>query len=108
MRPRRWRLRAPGDLPQDALLEVHVALDRIDEVRDQVVAALELDLDLGIGLVDAIALRYETVVDAYQEQDQDYQYDDDDDEREQCPSSMRWGRTGACGVSLAGVYLSHA
>ena len=71
-----------GDLRQDALLEVHVALDRVDEIRDQVMATLELDLDLGVGLIDAIALRYETVVDPDQDQDQDHQYDDDDDERD--------------------------
>ena len=40
------------DVGQDLLLELHVALDRVHEVRDQVVAPLELDLDLGEGFVD--------------------------------------------------------
>src|SRR5664279_699560 len=86
-----------GDLRQDALLEVHVALDRVDQVGDQVVAALELDLDLGIGLVDAITLRYETVVDEDQNQDEYYEYSDDD-ERDHVPPPIEMDRTGACGA----------
>jgi hypothetical protein len=51
-RRRRRRGAGVGDVGQDLLLEAHVALDGVHEVRDQVVAALELDLDLGEGLVD--------------------------------------------------------
>ena len=51
-----------GDPGQDVLLEAHVALDGLHEVRDEVVAALELDLDLAERLVDPVALRDEAVV----------------------------------------------
>ena len=42
----------------------HVALGGLDEVRDQVVAALELHVDLGEGVLAGITQRDEPVVDA--------------------------------------------
>src|SRR4029453_1848564 len=63
----------------DLLLEAHVALDRVHEVRDEVVAALELDLDLGQRLVDAIPLLDQAVVQPdHEDHDQDDDRDDDD------------------------------
>ena len=67
-----------GDVGQDLLLEAHVALDRVHEVRDQVVTALELDLDLGERLVDAQALLDQAVVDPDRDDDQDDDDADDD------------------------------
>src|SRR5205823_5940387 len=51
------------DLGQHCLLEAHVALDGVHEVRDQVPASLQLDLDLGQRLVDAQPLLNQAVVD---------------------------------------------
>ena len=38
-----------------AALVLHVALGGFDEIRDKVVAALELDVDLGEGVIEAVA-----------------------------------------------------
>ena len=69
-----------GDVGQDLLLELHVALDGVHEVRDQVVPTLELDLDLGERLVDPVSTADETVVDADDEQDDDADDDKQDDQ----------------------------
>ena len=74
--------RAFGDVRQDLLLEAHVALDGVHEVRDQVVPALELDLDLGESLIDAESLLDQAVVDPDREDDQQDDDADDDDGRE--------------------------
>ena len=71
-----------GDLGQDILLEVHVALDRVDEVRDEIVPALQLDLDLGEGLIDPEPLLDQPVVEGDQEQDDRHDDDDEDDQRQ--------------------------
>ena len=42
----------------------HVALDRLDQVRNQVVAPLELHLDLRERVLEAVLERHELVVDA--------------------------------------------
>jgi len=68
------------DVGQDLLFEAHVALDGVDEIRDQVVPPLQLDLDLGEGLVDPEALLDQAVVDPDHDDDQD---DDDRDDDQQ-------------------------
>src|SRR4029078_13401965 len=66
----------------DLVLECAVALEGVQEVRDQVVAALELDLDLRERLVDSQALLDEAVVGQDQEPDHDHDYHDQDDQRQ--------------------------
>ena len=57
-----------------------VALDALDEVRNEVPAALELDLDLRPGVVDAVAVPDEPVVERDEhDRDDDDQPDDDED-----------------------------
>src|SRR4051812_21072269 len=51
-----------------------IALHRLDQVRDQVVALLELHVDIGKGLADALAQRYQAVVGAERQE-----HEDDDD-----------------------------
>ena len=63
-----------GDVGQDLLLEAHVALDRVHQVGDEVVAALQLHFDLGERLIDSQALLHQAVVQA----DEDDDEDDDD------------------------------
>ena len=98
-----------GDVGQDLLLEAHVALDRVHEVRDQVVAALELDLDLGERLVDPEAPLDQAVVDPDHEDHRDDDDRDDDDQlRCSCsPSSdgSRRARTDPARLSLAAAAL---
>ena len=45
-------------------LVLHVALGGLNEIRDEVVAALELDVDLGEGVFEAVAKGDKAVVDA--------------------------------------------
>ena len=81
------------DLRQGLLLEVHVALHRIDEVRDQVVASLELDADLVPRLVDHVPQPDQAVVGEDQEQDDDRDRDQQDDQPEWhsgCSSLGEW------------------
>ena len=59
--------RACGDRLERPALVRRVALDRLDEVRDQVAAPLELHLDLRPGVVDAVAQPDEPVVERDQE-----------------------------------------
>jgi hypothetical protein len=51
-----------------------VALDGLDQVRDQIVALLELHVDIGKGLADALAERDQAVI-----RPERKQHDDDDD-----------------------------
>ena len=75
-----------GDGLEGAALVRRIALDRLDEVRDQVVAPLELHLDLGPRVVDAVALLDEAVV----ERDHvDHEQDDDDHDGDQDPGHER-------------------
>ena len=93
-----WPLRAGGDrigagvrdIGEDLLLELHVALDRVHEVRDEVVATLELDLDLGEGFVDPEPPLNEAVVDPDHEDDDQDDDDDEDDQSEivHCPPPL--------------------
>jgi len=63
-----------GDCFEGAALVPHVALDRLDEVRDEVVAPLELDVDLRPGLLRPVPERDQPVVG----EDEPDQYEDDD------------------------------
>ena len=68
------------DPRQGLLLEVHVALDGVDEVRDQVVPALELHADLVPRLVDQVPQPDQAVVREDQEDDDDRDGDQQDDQ----------------------------
>ena len=75
-----------GDGLERAALVGGVALDRLDEVRDQVAAPLELHLDLGPRVVDAVALLDEAVV---QRDHVDHEQHDDDEDSDQDPGHER-------------------
>jgi len=62
-----------------------VALHGLDEVRDEVVAPLELNVDIGPRLLHALAQRDQPVVRRDEEQD-DRDDDDGDDDRFHRPS----------------------
>ena len=70
-----------GDRFEGAALVPDVALDRLDQVRDQVVAALELDVDLRPGFLGAISERDEAVVGEDEPKD-----DEDDDSKDDPPA----------------------
>ena len=57
-----------------------VALDGLDQVRDQVVAALQLRVDVLPGVIDAIALGDHVVVDAGDGADNHNDNNDTDDD----------------------------
>ena len=59
-----------------------IAADRLDEVRDQVVAPLELHIDLGPCRLDPVAETDEPVIRQREVPGDDHQQDDDDDERD--------------------------
>jgi hypothetical protein len=70
---RHGRVARLDDGIERALLVRGVALDGLDQVRDQVVALLELNIDVGEGLVRALAQRNKAVVDR---NDPDHEQDD--------------------------------
>ena len=74
------------DRLEGAALVGRVALDRLDEVRDQVVAPLELHLDLRPRVVDPVALLDEAVV---QRDHVDHEQHDDDENADQHPGHGR-------------------
>ena len=59
------------DCVEGFLLVLHVALDRLDQVGDEVVPALQLDLDLGEGVLEAVLEGNETVVYPDHEKEED-------------------------------------
>ena len=67
------------DLLEGLALVGRVALDRLDQVRDQVVPALQLDVDPRPGLVDPVARPDDRVADEDHDQPDQQQDDDDDD-----------------------------
>ena len=70
-----------------------VALHGFDEVRDEVVAALELDVDLGPSVVDTVPQPDEPVVqDDERQPEQDGDHDRDDDPGLRCDSKPAGGR----------------
>src|SRR3954454_11639917 len=66
-----------GHARERALLVRGVALDRLDEVRHQVVAKLQLEVDSAPGLVALVARTDQRVVDQDVPEDQDYEDPDD-------------------------------
>lgn len=62
-----------------AALVGHVAFGGLDEIRDQVVAALELHVHLGKGVLTGVTQRDEAVVDAYAPDGGDHEGTDDDE-----------------------------
>ncbi len=54
---RRGDRAGPGldDLGERVALELHITLDRFDQVGNQVMAAFELDVDLAPGIIDLVA-----------------------------------------------------
>ena len=71
------------------LLVRGVALDRLDEVRDQVVAAAELDVDLGPRVLRAVPQPDEPVVDEDEEEEQRRDDHDDDHQPDHGPTLTR-------------------
>ena len=85
---------AGGDNGLEGLfLVLGVALDRFDQICDQVAAALELRVDVLPSVIDAIAQRNEVIVDAdYRANDSDDDDDANDDRNHECSVSvMRHG-----------------
>jgi hypothetical protein len=66
---------------EDFAFVLGVALHRLNEVRDQVVAPAQLHVDLGPAVVDARAQRHEPVEGEHdpQQQDHDHTQQDPDD-----------------------------
>ena len=69
---------------ESLLLVAGVALDRLDQIRDQVVATLGLHLDLATGIVNPVAFRNKAVVDGKRPQDEQ-----DDDPEDDPPSHIK-------------------
>src|SRR6476659_1515851 len=69
-----------GDRLERAALVRRVALDGLDEVRDQVVPTLELDLDLGPRVLDPVPQPDESVVEDDQCQQHQHEHHDDHDD----------------------------
>ena len=65
---------------EGAALVGGVALDGLDEVRDEVESALELDVDLRPGVVDLVAAADQAVVHRRSSTRHDHQHDDDHDD----------------------------
>jgi hypothetical protein len=56
-----------------------VALDGLDEIRDEVPASLQLDVDVGPGFLHALTQRDEPVVHGDEEEREDHEDDDEHD-----------------------------
>src|SRR6185503_12574135 len=78
-----------GDRLERAALVGGVALDRLDEVRDQVVPPLELDLDLRPRVVDAVPEADEPVVERDQRDHEERDDHDDHDHGDHEPPPYR-------------------
>jgi hypothetical protein len=69
-----------GDRLERLALVRGVALHRLDQVRDQVIAALQLDVDLRPRVLDAVAQGDEPVVEQHQRDDEQGNDAEDDPE----------------------------
>src|SRR4029078_12884520 len=81
------------------------ALDRLDQVRDEVVPALLLDLDLRVRVVDPVPRLDQAVVGEDQEEDQqddDDGDDDADDHETMLPGLLRLAKPSAQVVEAVG------
>ena len=65
---------------QSRALVGRIALDRLHQVGDQVVATPQLGLDVRPGVVDVLALLHEAVVRDHADDDDEEQHDRDDQE----------------------------
>src|SRR5262249_9710764 len=107
------------DLVEQPALVGCVALDRLDEVRDQVVSPLQLDVDVRPARLGLVPQPYQVVE---REREQDRQHDEDDDHDDQddhatsllrtpalaeYPRTMRlWvGAAAVVALVLGGVWL---
>jgi hypothetical protein len=79
-------------------LVLHVALGGLDEVGDEIVAALELDVDLGEGVFEAIAEGDEGVVDAGDPERGDEKNGEDDAEDDKDKHGSVGVRSGSAEV----------
>ena len=79
-------------------LVLHVALGGLDEVGDEIVAALELDVDLGEGVFEAIAEGDEGVVDAGDPERGDEKNGEDDAEDDKDEHGSVGVRSGSAEV----------
>ena len=79
------------DLLEGPALVRRVALDRLDEVRDEIPPALELDLDLRPRVVDAVPVADEPVVERDREDDQEQDDHDQDDQPDHGRDSTKPG-----------------
>ena len=71
------------DIFERAVLVLEVTLGDLDEVRDQVIAALELDIDLREGVLETVAEGDKPVVDADHEQGQHHDGGEEDEEEDE-------------------------
>src|SRR6201999_4205865 len=78
------------DVVERAALMRRIALHRLDQVRNQIVALLELHVDIGKRLVDALAQRNQAVVGAEGEDDEDDDDDEDDPAGRHGNAPDRW------------------
>src|SRR5581483_10869727 len=76
------RRAGPGDLLEHLALVGRVALDRLDQVRDEVVPPPELGVDVRPRVVDELAARDEAVVGHHGHQGDDHHDAEDDPERD--------------------------
>ena len=63
-----------GDILQRLAFVLDVALGNLDQIRDQVIAALELHINLRVGVFEPVAERDEFVITADDETDQAQQH----------------------------------
>ncbi len=68
-----------GHLGECVGLVLHVALDRLDKIGDEIVAAFELDIDIGPRFLDPHRERDEAVVREYRPKDEHREDDKEDD-----------------------------
>src|SRR5205085_4615783 len=95
-----------GDAVEGGALVPGIALHRLDEVRDQVVAALQLHLDLRPGVLRAVAQSHEPVVEQHEEQpEEDCRRDYDDDPRQRSRILYREAGTFKLGCGGGGGTL---
>ena len=73
---------AGPDDPKSFPFVLHVALDRFNQVGNQVVSSLQLDLDLREGVLKTVLQSDERVVNADQGHDQEQEENADDDKND--------------------------
>jgi hypothetical protein len=81
-----------GDAFERAAFVLQIAAHGIDQVRDEIVATLELHVDLGEGVAHPVATAHQAVVNRYRPADGEGRQDDEHDQavRHQEISGTRW------------------